>query len=146
MTRLALVTRERVPARIISETAITAPKDALQLAERKAVDAVALRLPVDEALALIPRLRRANPGLIVILALEDRRKEVRLRALQSGAHAIVPAVQDLESQVGLLETSLETLRLVAINQRLAQEALKTAQSLKDAVRESRELRQKRRRR
>ena len=121
-------------------------EQALQLVERKAIDAVALRLPVDEALALIPRLRQANPGLIVILALEDRRKEIRLRALQSGAHGVVPAVQDLESQVGLLETSLETLRLVAINQRLAQEALKTAQSLDVAVRKSADLREQRRRR
>src|SRR5690349_14584810 len=117
MNRLALVTRDLVPAGTISETAVTDPEHALQLAEQKAVDAVALRLPVDEALSLLCRLRKANPGLIAIPVSEDRRKETRLRALKAGAQAIVPAVPDLKSQVSLLETSLETLRLVAINQR-----------------------------
>jgi DNA-binding NarL/FixJ family response regulator len=139
MSRLALATPEPHPLRLISRTTITDPQGALRLAREGAVDAVALRLPAAQAMPMIPRLRRVDPKLIVILVSGDRRKEVRLKALRSGADAIVPPISDLQSQVGLLETAAETVRLAAVNQKLTRELWESARSLDAAIRKSAKL-------
>jgi DNA-binding NarL/FixJ family response regulator len=140
MSRRALATREPQPPRLISRTTITDPRGALRLAREGTVDAVALRLPAVQAMPIIPRLRRIDPKLIVILVNGDRRKEVRHKALRSGDDAIVPPASDLESQVGLLETAAETVQLVAVNQKLMKELLESARSLDAAIRKTAETR------
>jgi DNA-binding NarL/FixJ family response regulator len=139
MTRLALATRQSEPTRLISQTTITDSQGALRLVANRAVDAVALRLPLREAMAMMPRLRRLNPKLIVLLVSEDRGEKVKRQALRAGIQALVRPESDLESQVGILESVAETVRLVAINQKLTKQILESARSLDAALQRSAEI-------
>ena len=86
------------------------------MARERAVDAVALRLPVAEAMPMISRLRNVDPKRIVMLVSGDRRQEVRSEALRSGADA------------------------AAIHQRRMREVWETARSLDAAIRSTAKIR------
>ncbi|HVE40302.1 MAG TPA: response regulator [Planctomycetota bacterium] len=112
---------------------------ALSRLTREPFDAVALDLPPRQALELASRVRSAQPG-VVILLVPSGDAELKREAIRAGADAVVTGARYTPARLSLLETTLETLRLAALNRRLCTEAWKTAGSLAEAFRESQALR------
>jgi len=113
---------------------------ALSRLTREPFDAVALDLPPRQALELASRVRSAHPGIVVILLVPSGDAELKREAIRAGADAVVTGARYTPARLSLLETTLETLRLAALNRRLCTEAWKTAGSLAEAFRESQALR------
>lgn len=144
--RLALITEgQTLPTELdrspgFQVTGISDPEQALRLVEQGSFEAVALRLPLSEALPLTTRFRKAAPGVIVLLLLSEGGADTRRKALRAGANAVIRSVDDVEAQVGLLESAYNTVRLATINHRLSQEVQETSMALDAAVRQTREAR------
>ena len=138
---LSLVRANASPALDLVES--RDPSEALSRVLNERFDAVAVELPREKAFEFASLVRKRRDQVVVILLGPDGDHEFKRLALQAGAHAVVSGWGNAKARLGLLETTLETLALAAVNRTLAAEAWATARSLARVVEESRELKSQR---
>jgi hypothetical protein len=116
------------------------PEDSLSRFSNEPFSAVALEAPTPEDLHWVDRFRKIKPEAAVLLLVPEGDSEVRQRALETGAHAVIAEVRNGELLRQLVANALDTLRLATVNQRLADELWESARSLSLAVQKSKRAR------